>query len=841
MHAGAEGSGAMHVPHGTETFLGENRGDSRRFAHAVVDAGADLVVGSGPHVIRGMERYHGRLIAYSLGNFAGYKNFGTGGTLSLSAILSVQLRGDGAFAGGTWISLRLDGNALPHPDPPTPARASSRSSRARTSAPPRRRSPRTGRSGRDIRSGPCHLSPRRGRPSRNRASAFPGRRGEKKEEPGWNVSPGADGRGAPPPRSPMRRWRLWPILVILLVVNYWVASTFPDKPARAHIAYSPQFLREVKASNVSLVTITEQNIEGEFKRAVTIEKKRFTRFSTNQPALPTDNTLLALLKAKNVEINAKSPDSGRGLLAQILLGFGPTLLILAIIIFAMRRAIGGRRRAGRARPLAGASATRARERVTFDDVAGIEEAEQELVEVVDFLKNPAKYAALGGKIPRGVLLSGPPGTGKTLLARAVAGEAGVPFFSASASEFVEMIVGVGASRVRDLFAQAKAAAPAIVFIDELDAIGRARGGGADLGGHDEREQTLNQILTEMDGFSPNSGVIVLAATNRPDVLDKALLRPGRFDRRVVVQPPDRQGRLEILKVHTRSVPLAPDVDLGSIASTTPGMVGADLANLVNEAALLAARREPREGRDGRLHGRRREDRARRRAPRDDDAGRPQAHRLPRGRARARRHAHARRRPRPQGLDHPARHGARRDVLVPRRRPLQLRRGVSQGPAAGRAGRPRRRGDRLRHHHLGCGVRPPAGHGDRAADGRALGHEPGDRAGRGAPVGGQGPLLPGVSETSELTQQTIDAEVRRLADEAHAGARQLLARERERLDALVNALLEAETLDEEAAYAAAGVPHTPVDTRTIPVIEPPVAASEPPAAVGSESPATKDET
>ena len=240
-----------------------------------------------------------------------------------------------------------------------------------------------------------------------------------------------------------------------------------------------------------------------------------------------------------------------------------------------------------------------------------------------------------------MLLSGPPGTGKTLLARAVAGEAGVPFFSASASEFVEMIVGVGASRVRDLFAQAKAAQPAIVFIDELDAIGRARGGGANLGGHDEREQTLNQILTEMDGFSPNSGVIVLAATNRPDVLDKALLRPGRFDRRVVVQPPDRQGRLEILQVHTRSVPLAPDVDLGSIASTTPGMVGADLANLVNEAALLAARREPQERRDGRLHGRRREDRARRRAARDDDAGRPRAHRLPRGRARARRHAHAR--------------------------------------------------------------------------------------------------------------------------------------------------------------------------------------------------------
>jgi cell division protease FtsH len=418
----------------------------------------------------------------------------------------------------------------------------------------------------------------------------PSQWGKSDEKPGWNVSPGADGRGAPPPKSPMRRWRLWPILVALLIINYWAASTFPDKEPRAHIAYSPQFLREVQRDNVSQVTITVQNIEGEFKRAVTIDKKTFTRFATNQPALPTDDTLLALLKTKQVEINAKPADAGRGLLGQILLGFGPTLLILAIIIFFMRRAAAGGGGALSALGRSRAKRYEGGERVTFEDVAGIEEAEQELVEVVDFLKNPDKYGALGGKIPRGVLLSGPPGTGKTLLARAVAGEAGVPFFSASASEFVEMIVGVGASRVRDLFAQAKAAQPAIVFIDELDAIGRARGGGQGLGGHDEREQTLNQILTEMDGFSPNSGVIVLAATNRPDVLDKALLRPGRFDRRVYVQAPDKQGRLEILRVHTRSVPLGADVDLGSIASTTPGMVGADLANLVNEAALLAARR-----------------------------------------------------------------------------------------------------------------------------------------------------------------------------------------------------------------------------------------------------------
>jgi cell division protease FtsH len=460
--------------------------------------------------------------------------------------------------------------------------------------------------------------------------------GQEKHEPGWKVDPAADGRGAPPPRSRMPRVRFWPLLIFLLVINYWVVSTLPDKPARAHISYSPQFLHEVRGANVSQVTITDQKIEGEFKRVVTVDKKQFRRFQTNQPALPTDNTLLSLLKAKNVEINAKAPDSGRGVLASILLGFGPTLLILAIIIFAMRRATAS----GSALGSFGRSKARryeGSERVTFADVAGIEEAEQELVEVVDFLKNPGKHAELGGKIPRGVLLMGSPGTGKTLLARAVAGEAGVPFFSASASEFVEAIVGVGASRVRDLFAQAKAAQPAIVFIDELDAIGRARGGGNVLGGHDEREQTLNQILTEMDGFSPNSGVIVLAATNRPDVLDKALLRPGRFDRRVSVQPPDRQGRLEILQVHTRGVPLSPDVDLGAIASTTPGMVGRiSRTSSTRRRCWPPARAQ--DGRDGGFHGRRGEDRAGRRAPRDDDAGGPRAHGLSRGGTCARRHA-----------------------------------------------------------------------------------------------------------------------------------------------------------------------------------------------------------
>ena len=325
----------------------------------------------------------------------------------------------------------------------------------------------------------------------------------------------------------------------------------------------------------------------------------------------------------------------------LIFGFGPTIILLLLLFWIFRR-MSGSRTAG---ALGRAKARRyepGHETVTFADVAGIDEAKQELTEIVDFLRDPDKYRRLGGRIPRGVLLSGPPGTGKTLLARAVAGEAGAPFFSMSASEFVEAIVGVGASRVRDLFRQAKKESPAIVFIDELDAVGRARStAGGYGGGSDEREQTLNQILTEMDGFDSSTAVIVIGATNRIDVLDQALLRPGRFDRRVAVLPPDREGRRLILEVHTRDVPLAPDVDLDRIAATTPGMVGADLANLVNEAALLAARLGPQRGQLLRLRAVAREDPPRRRAEDHDDAGRSPAHRVPRGRPCARRDAHGR--------------------------------------------------------------------------------------------------------------------------------------------------------------------------------------------------------
>src|SRR6185437_14905932 len=324
--------------------------------------------------------------------------------------------------------------------------------------------------------------------------------------------------------------------------------------------------------------------------------KSVTAFTTVLPSF-VDPGLEAFLIYHRVEISAKPIDEGGSPWTTLLLGFGPAVLIIGFYVWMFRRAQQG---GGMGGGLMGIGKSKARRydqekgtKVTFDDVAGIDEAENELVEIVDFLKDPKKYTRLGGTAPKGVLLIGAPGTGKTLLAKAVAGEAGVPFFSMSAAEFVEMIVGVGAARVRDLFKQAHEHAPAIVFIDELDAIGRARGQVA-IGGSSEQEQTLNQILTEMDGFSSREGIIVLAATNQPEVLDKALLRPGRFDRRVVVNLPDKIGREAILKVHTRRVPMAQDVSLTELAAATPGLAGADLKNLVNEAALLAARRDQNE-------------------------------------------------------------------------------------------------------------------------------------------------------------------------------------------------------------------------------------------------------
>jgi cell division protease FtsH len=420
---------------------------------------------------------------------------------------------------------------------------------------------------------------------------------------------------------PSKTW-LW-FLGILLANYLLVRLLMPSPEAPVTVPYT-LFKEEVGKGNVEAIYSQGESISGRFKTAVTYpvaaekntapsgesksasEKtappsgaprlgppKTALNFTTTLPAF-VDPGLETFLIDNGVEISAKPIEEGGSPLATLLFGFGPALLFIGFYVWMFRRA--AQQGGGIGGGLMGIGKSKARRydqekdtKVTFDDVAGIDEAENELVEIVDFLKDPKKYTRLGGAAPKGVLLIGAPGTGKTLLARAVAGEAGVPFFSMSAAEFVEMIVGVGAARVRDLFKQARENAPAIVFIDELDAIGRARGQVA-IGGSSEQEQTLNQILTEMDGFSSREGIIVLAATNQPDVLDKALLRPGRFDRRVVVNLPDKTGREAILKVHTRTVPLASDASLAEIAAATPGFSGADLKNLVNEAALLAARR-----------------------------------------------------------------------------------------------------------------------------------------------------------------------------------------------------------------------------------------------------------
>jgi cell division protease FtsH len=400
----------------------------------------------------------------------------------------------------------------------------------------------------------------------------------------------------PAPPNPMRSARLWVTLAIVLLANIFITNVLfaPAQPVMVTLPYDV-FKQQVAADNVVSVTTTGDAITGVTKTPVKespTSTVSATHFTTQHPSFANDGLEL-LLEQHGVTINAKPENPPPPFWQTLLFSFGPTLLIVIAVLYLIRRAAG----AGGAGGLLGAfGQSKARlydpERpgTTFADVAGIDEVKQELEELVDFLKEPQKYERLGGMVPKGVLLIGPPGTGKTLLARAVAGEAKVPFFSQSASEFVEAIVGVGASRVRDLFTKARAAAPAIIFIDELDAIGRSRSSGFRIGGNDEQEQTLNQILTEMDGFEPGKGVIVLAATNRADVLDQALLRPGRFDRRVTLQPPDRRGRAAILKIHTAKVPLGPDVDLDEIAAATPGLVGADLKNLANEAALSAARK-----------------------------------------------------------------------------------------------------------------------------------------------------------------------------------------------------------------------------------------------------------
>ncbi|HVT56355.1 MAG TPA: ATP-dependent zinc metalloprotease FtsH [Xanthobacteraceae bacterium] len=378
----------------------------------------------------------------------------------------------------------------------------------------------------------------------------------------------------------LRNFALWVIIVLLLLALFSLFQTPGQRTASNDITFS-QLLAEVDQGKVRDVVIQGNDITGTMN-----DGKHFSTYAPNDP------TLVQRLYGKGVSISARPPGDNLPWYVSLLVSWLPFIALIGVWIFLSRQMQGG---AGKAMGVGKSRAkllTEAHGRVTFEDVAGVEEAKGDLEEIVEFLRDPQKFQRLGGRIPRGVLLVGPPGTGKTLIARAVAGEANVPFFTISGSDFVEMFVGVGASRVRDMFEQAKKNAPCIIFIDEIDAVGRHRGAGLG-GGNDEREQTLNQLLVEMDGFEANEGIILIAATNRPDVLDPALLRPGRFDRQVVVPNPDVIGREKILQVHVRKVPIAPDVNLKTIARGTPGFSGADLANLVNEAALMAARRNKR--------------------------------------------------------------------------------------------------------------------------------------------------------------------------------------------------------------------------------------------------------
>ena len=626
-------------------------------------------------------------------------------------------------------------------------------------------------------------------------------------------------RPGTPQTTPTPFWRsrgFWIYLVVLLLLNYLISTIFMSGPSRITVPYTT-FMQQVNADNVGDVTTQGNSIQGDFKKSVSSNGSSGTAFQTVRPDFAKDD-LLAVLTQHNVTVTAQAPGT-QSLLVTLLISFGPAVLLIAGFLYLSRRATAG----GAGGILGAFGRSQARlynpqegDRVTFNDIAGIDDAKQDLAEVVDFLREPEKYQKLGAQIPHGILLVGPPGTGKTLLARAVAGESNRPFFSLSASEFVEAIVGVGASRVRDLFAQAKAAAPSIIFIDELDAIGRSRASSSTFGANDEREQTLNQILTEMDGFTPNQNVVVLAATNRPEVLDPALLRPGRFDRRVAVSPPDRKGREAILKIHTRRVQLAPDVDLDDIAGATAGFVGADLRNVVNEAALVAARK------------------GHQAVTRDDfDEA-------------IERSVLGLRRPITLGPDekrliayHESGH-ALLGLLIPEADPVKkvtiVPRGMSLGVTYSQP-----IDDRYNYPEAYLRGRITAALGGRAAEEIAYGtvttgaendlqqvnqiarsmvlrwgmspkvgplnlEQPGDGA------------FPGQQFSPE-TANLLDEEVRRIVDECHREGIRMLTENRERLDRLAEAVLRKETLDEDEIYAATGLPRRSDTPRLAPPIPP----------------------
>jgi cell division protease FtsH len=585
-------------------------------------------------------------------------------------------------------------------------------------------------------------------------------------------------------------------IAICLAINIWAANQ-ATQVNRMHVPYSPFFLSQIRIGNVEAITSKGTAIQGRLKRAAKPPSSHAAgkNFTTEIPSFANTQQLDQLLESRGVSVNAEPLQTGGPWWETLILGVVPTILLLLLLFWLFRRMASGgagsfgRSRAKRYEPTSSPT--------TFAEVAGIDDAKAELTEIVDFLRSPERYNRLGGRIPRGVLLSGPPGTGKTLLARAVAGEAEVPFFSLSASEFVEAVVGIGASRVRDLFRQAKEAAPAIVFIDELDAIGRSRSAGSIPGGSEEREQTLNQILTEMDGFTPSTNIIVIAATNRPDILDRALLRPGRFDRRVTVRPPDRAGRRLILDVHTRNVPLAPDVDLNMLASTTPGMAGADLANLVNEAALAAARRGDEHvapddftvalekillGAERKL------------MLTDDDRRRIAYHEAG--------HALA-------GMLIPGADPLRKISIIPRGSSLGVTLSSPDSDrfnysdtdllAAARVLLAGRAAEQLVFGGLTSGAESDLEQLTRIARHMVGRWGMSDAIGFVTILDGEG-----SSAASPETLALLDVEVRRIADAAYVDVVALLRSERPRLDALAEALLEQETLDADQAYKAVGL-------------------------------------
>ena len=624
---------------------------------------------------------------------------------------------------------------------------------------------------------------------------------------------------APPPQQPARPWRTeglpkgspskpnprWATMAPWLIgyLLLFAVLTVQDRLSGPQPVPYTEFKSQVAVKNVGELFARGDSIEGELKKGAPLpgqQGRTYQQFTTERPTFANDD-LLAELTGGGATVRATPLVQQRGFITNLLISFAPMLLLVGFYVWMFKRqqsamgGMGGLLGGGKQKRVDPETV-----RVTFDDVAGIDEVEAEINEVVDFLKEPEKYRRLGARVPKGVLLAGAPGTGKTLLARATAGEAKVPFFSASASEFIEMIVGVGASRVRELFSEARKVAPAIIFIDEIDTIGRARGGPRSFGGHDEREQTLNQILTEMDGFTGTEGVVVLAATNRPDVLDPALLRPGRFDRQIIVHPPDHKGRVDILKVHTRKVPVAKDVDLDQLASATPGMTGADLANLVNEAALLAARR-----RQEVVHQRDLTD-----SLEKVQLGTARNVVIPE--AQRRRTAYHEAGHALLGMLQTGADPVRKVSIIPRGRALGV---TLSTPESDRYGYD---ADYLRGKIIGAlgGMAAEQEVFNLVTTGAESDLETVTRIAR-SMVGRWGmserigtlsvlpadgdPRMAGISDG---LLDAVDEEVRRITDECYAEARRLLRENRDKLDAIVVQLLARESLDEAEVYAAAGI-------------------------------------